>query len=167
MAEDTIAEGTMAENTMAENAITENTVAEDSLPATQPLLSLLEKVGNLALAGRVSSGKHFLISVRLMPGGIELRIRISGLTPLVDGEYPLHLTILDSTPERTRFSWSLPRARGMDRLLGLGMKALPAGWLNEALGRLSGGALSAEGETVILEHKTLPRRLHGSVSDRS
>lgn len=155
----------MAKDTIDENSIANNTVAEDNLPATQPMLSLLEKLGNLALASRVPSGKHFLTSVRFLPGGLELRIRISGLTQLLDGEYPLQLTILDTTPERTRFSWSLPRARGMDRLLGLGMKALPAGWLNEALGRLSGGALSAEGETVILDHRTLPRRLHGYGGD--
>ncbi len=156
----------MAEDTVAEDTMAEDTMAEKSLPTTQALLSLLEKLANLALASRVPSGKHFLAGVRLTPGRIELRIRISGLTALVDGEYPLHLTILDTTPERTRFSWALPRARGMDRLMGLGMKALPAGWLNEALGRLSGGAFSAEGETVILDHKALLRRLHGSVSDR-
>lgn len=152
---------------VAEDKTTENPITEGGLPATQPMLSLLEKLANLALGGRVPGGRHFLAGVRLMPGGIELRIRISGLTALVDGEYPLQLTILDTTPERTRFSWSLPRARGMHRLLGLGMKALPASWLNEALGRLSGGALSAEGETVILEHKTLTRRLDGSGNERS
>ena len=143
---------------MAENTVSENRVAEQTLPTTQAMLSLLEKVANLVLESRVPGGKHFLAGVRTMPGGIELRMRISGLNALVDGEYPLRLTILDTTAERTRFSWSLPRARGIDRLMGLGMKALPAGWLNEVLGRLSGGAFSAEGETVILDHKALLRR---------
>ncbi|MCH8887216.1 MAG: hypothetical protein IIC13_11545 [SAR324 cluster bacterium] len=150
-----MAEDTMAENMIAKNMMAKNTMAKNTMPTTQALLSLVEKVANLALSGKEPSGKHFLAGVRLTPGGIELRLRISGLAALVDGEYPLLLTILDTTAERTRFSWCLPRARGMTRLMGLGMKALPAGWLNEALGRLSGGAFSAEGETVILDHKAL------------
>ncbi len=78
---------------------------------------------------------------------------------MLDGDYPLHLILQDTGPERTRFRLEIPREGGRAALLGLGMKALSGqlldSLLNQALGGVLGGALAVEGELLVLHHRRL------------
>ena len=143
---------------------TQNTVP--AVQTVQPLLVLLERLIGLGLSAGPREKNYRISGVRLEGEAIEMRVAVSGLTALVDGEYPVRLNILETAPASTRFSIEFPKSPGLGRLIGLGVKALPSTWLNDLLGRISDHAFSVQGDTVVLDHRALIRRIGKSAPSR-
>ena len=124
-------------------------------PIAQTLLPLLEKLLARTLAGRKADGAVQVTAVRLHPSGVTLHLSLERFPPSAAGGYPLHLEIEETTPEHTLCAVELPSAPGLQKVLGLGLKALPNRIVNEALANFFQGALAMEGDKVRIDHRAL------------
>lgn len=134
----------------------------DSPPTGQaPLLSLLERLARTALAAGVSAAPVQLVGVDTTPDGALLHVRVRGVGGLLDTTLRLQLTIRSVEADVTRCALSMPGQRGLGRLLGAGLQRLPRPLQHQALERIVGDAATLEGDTLVLDHKALVRRIRG------
>ncbi len=124
------------------------------------LLPLLEKLLGVALAGRQGDGTVKVTAVqvkavRLDPTGLTFHLSLERFPASPGGGYPLRLKIEETTPEHTLCAVELPSAPGLQKVLGLGLKALPNRIVNEALANFFQGALAMEGDKVRIDHRAL------------
>ena len=136
-------------------------MANADAPAAHNLLPLLERLANVAISAHNPASTFRLEGVALEPGSVTLRLQVRGVVQVLEGVYPVQLAVHDSTLERTRCAMSFPRAPGVGRLLGLGLKVLPRRLLNDALAHVFGGAIAVEGEAVVIDHRALLAAVRG------
>ncbi|HKJ00672.1 MAG TPA: hypothetical protein VKB51_19545 [bacterium] len=129
-------------------------------PGTRgPLLDLLQRLARTALAAGASAGPVQIVGVESEPDGAILLVRLRGAGGLLDTTLRLRLTIQSVGADVTRCALSMPRQGGLGRLLGAGLQRLPRPILEQVLGRIGGDAASLDGDTLVLDHKALVRRL--------
>lgn len=132
----------------------------ESPPTAQgPLLALLERLARTALAAGASAAPIQLVGVETGPEGATLLVRLRGAGGLLDTTLRLQLTIRSVDADVTRCALSMPGQRGLGRLLGAGLQRLPQPLLQQALERIAGDAATLDGDTVVLDHKALVKRL--------
>lgn len=124
-----------------------------------PLLALLQRLARTALAARPGVGPVRLMEVEPLPDGVMLVLGMQGVPYMATASLRVRLTIQSVEPDRTRCTLSLPQSPGITRVLGAGLRKLPPHWVQQALTRLLGDAATVEGDTLILDHRALARRL--------
>lgn len=124
-----------------------------------PVIALLERLARTALAARPGVGPVRLAAVEPDADGATLLLRVHGVGGLVNATVPVRLTIQRVEAERTRCRVSLPRHAALGRLIGAGLQRLPPHLLQQVLTRALGDSATLEGDTLILHHGTLLRRL--------
>ena len=127
-----------------------------TVPAVPPLAALVASLATwpLPLGGRLQ-----VVRVEATEQGLLLRLRVTGMSALIDGLYPLGVTVLDSSPEETACRLHLQSGRGLAKLLNRGLGAIPPEWLNALLGRFAGDAVRMEGDRIWVRHSALWREL--------
>lgn len=136
-------------------------MSEPTPRAQSPVLHLLERLARTALAVRPGVGPVRLAGVESHPDGATLLLRVHGVGGLLNATVPVRLTIQRVEADRTRCGVSLPRHQGVSRLLGAGLQRLPPHLLQPVLSRAFGEAATLEGDTLVLHHGALARRLRG------
>lgn len=124
-----------------------------------PVLALLERLARTATAGGLQAGAVRVESVEPLPDGAALQVRLGPPGTLLDAAVRVRLTITAVEADRTRCTLTLPQSPGLSRLLGGALNRLPGQFLRPALERLAGDAVTLDGDTLVLHHGPLVRRL--------
>jgi hypothetical protein len=125
-------------------------------PPLEPLLALIRNLVAAAAQAPTTRQRPVRVhSVQALPDGLALEIEARGLNVLVDGGYRVEVAILRTCRESTLCDVRVVQGRVAGTLLNWSLKLLPNSVLNALLRGHAGGALSMEGDRVLVDHQAL------------
>ena len=129
---------------------------------TPPILVLIEQLANIWLSAGPIGGDITVARVRVQGGALELEIAVTGKGELINGKYPVRLVVESTSLEKTQLKIDLPAAKGLGKLMNMGLKAISGKLVNDWLERTLQGAVTLEGENLVVHHAAMLARLDKS-----
>lgn len=126
---------------------------------TDCTLRLMETLLRLTLPGLLRNSAVVMQGLTVKHNALLLRLKVRGILSLVDGDYTIAVTVLETGPAASELGLDLLSGPGLAKLILQTFRRVPNRLVNELLELLALEGLGMAGQRIVVDHATLIRSL--------